>query len=117
MTKEEVFEIAKFAGFTINGGRIESPYIGGSDLGCLLMMVISTAAANERKKLLAENSYLGEQLQAYILAEREACAKVCDEIADRAMKKGYTVKGETFIDGFGDGAGSCAAEIRTRGEE
>lgn len=28
-----IFEQAKDAGFTVTGGRIESPYIGGSDIG------------------------------------------------------------------------------------
>ena len=28
-----IIELAKEAGFIINGGRIESPYIGGSDIG------------------------------------------------------------------------------------
>ena len=49
--------------------------------------------------------------------EREACAKVCDENAAKAEANGYTCKGETFIDGFGDGSGACAAAIRARGEK
>ena len=47
-------------------------------------------------------------------AEREACAKECDYWAKQAEERGYTCKGETHIDGFGDGAASCAAAIRSR---
>lgn len=49
-------------------------------------------------------------------AEREACAKECDVISAMAEANGYTCEGETFIDGWGDAAGSCAAAIRARGE-
>ena len=42
----------------------------------------------------------------------EEAAKVCDEHAAKAEANGYTVKGETFIDGFGDGSCACAAAIR-----
>lgn len=76
---------------------------------------------DERKKLLAETPYLGEQLQEYIdraiAAEREACAKECDYWAKQAEERGYTCKGETHIDGFGDGAAACASAIRARGEK
>lgn len=118
MTQDEIIQLAREAGFSVmtDASKLEDVLCVGRHPDSLKLFA-ELVAAKEREKLLAENSYLGEQLQAYILAEREACAKVCDEIADRAMKKGYTVKGETFIDGFGDGAGSCAAEIRTRGEK
>lgn len=85
-----IFEQAKDAGFTVTGGRIESPYIGGSDIGQRL-----------------------KEFAALVRAESlEEAAKVCDEHAAKAEANGYTVKGETFIDGFGDGSCACAAAIR-----
>jgi hypothetical protein len=58
-----------------------------------------------------------DAIESAVLAEREACAKVCDENAAKAEANGYTCKGETFIDGFGDGSCACAAAIRARGEK
>ena len=49
--------------------------------------------------------YTEEELQAAVLAEREACAKLCDEMAERLVDDGATGV---------DGAGYCAAEIRER---
>ena len=48
--------------------------------------------------------------------EREACAKECDHWVKQAEERGYTCKGETHIDGFGDGSAACAAAIRARGK-
>ena len=46
-----------------------------------------------------------------VLAEREACAKVCDEYAQSKRFDGY------YIEGFADGADVCANAIRARGEK
>lgn len=90
-----MIELAKKAGFTVTGSRIESPYIGGSDISHRLAEFAALVVAHER----------------------EACAKVCDENAAKAEANGYTCKGETFIDGFGDGSCACAAAIRAMGEK
>ena len=49
--------------------------------------------------------YTEEELQAAVLAEREACAKLCDEMAERLIDDGATGV---------DGAEYCAAAIRER---
>lgn len=49
--------------------------------------------------------YTEEDLQAAVLSEREACAKLCDEMAERLVDDGATGV---------DGAGYCAAMIRER---
>lgn len=36
----------------------------------------------------------------------------CDEICQKAMDSGYTTKGATFIDGFGDGACACSCAVK-----
>jgi hypothetical protein len=48
-------------------------------------------------------------IEAVVLAEREACAKVCDEYAQSKRFDGY------YIEGFADGADVCANAIRARG--
>ena len=53
-----------------------------------------------------------ERFAALVRAEAiNETVKVCDAICKKAEEAGYTAQGETFIDGFGDGAGSCRAEI------
>ena len=63
-------------------------------------------AAHEREKateyrLKLENVLAG--CEAAVLAEREACAKVCEDL----IAKGYQLEGELDL---------CAAAIRARGE-
>lgn len=50
-----------------------------------------------------------------IAAEREACAKVCEEECSDPYEdfKNYE---DTHTDGWMDGCNSCAAAIRARGE-
>ena len=66
-----------------------------------------------------------EQIEAVVLAEREACAKVCDEIA---ISNWDAYKGRIepvdrdklynpHIEGMSDGADECAAAIRARSEK
>jgi hypothetical protein len=50
-------------------------------------------------------------IEAAVLAEREACAKVCDGYAHSKRFDGY------YIEGFADGADVCANAIRERGEK
>ena len=78
-----------------------------------------------------EDKFIGfednlERFAALVAAhEREACAKVCDEIA---VKEWDAYKGRTepldkdklynpHIEGISDGADECAAAIRARGEK
>ena len=58
-------------------------------------------------------------------AEREACAKVCEEIENDqwALYKGRPPykgdedgRADTHVHGVSDGAGMCAAAIRARGQ-
>ena len=52
-----------------------------------------------------------DQLRAAVLAERERCAKVCEEIETAAWKE-WKATYNTYHDGRSDGAGECAAAIR-----
>ena len=58
-------------------------------------------AAHEREK---HNSPSWETVDDAIAAEREACAKVCEDL----IAKGYQLEGELDL---------CAAAIRARGEK
>ena len=53
-----------------------------------------------------------ERLRAAVAAEREACAKVCEELREDWLR------GRGRYDEFkGDSAGECAEAIRARGKE
>ena len=49
--------------------------------------------------------------RAAVLAERERCAKVCEEIETASWKE-WKATYNTYHDGRSDGAGECAAAIR-----
>jgi hypothetical protein len=79
--------------------------------------LVSLARADERDKWM-------ERAHIMILGEREACAKVCDDIGEDlwSLYKGrspYTGKEEgradMHVQGKSDGADECAAAIRARG--
>ena len=57
-----------------------------------------------------------EQIEAAVLAEREACAKVCDDEIKSYMSKQYTTDP---LGGYRErfAAEQCAAAIRARGEK
>ena len=57
-----------------------------------------------------EPTFTWQQLQAAVLAEREACAKVC---RNKLLPNPTT---DLFDAGFNRGIGKCAAAIRARGE-
>ena len=77
-----IFEQAKDAGFTVTGGRIESPYIGGSDIGQRL-----------------------KEFAALVRAESlEEAAKVCDD--EQAQLEAMGLDEEAWA------AGYCARQIR-----
>ena len=69
------------------------------------------------------HTFTVEQLDALLAAEREACAKVCDDISEDqwALYKGrppYTgqelERASEYTQGKSDGAEVCAAAIRAR---
>jgi len=53
-------------------------------------------------------------VQQAVLAEREACAEICDRIA---MRYGEDPEMGLYQHGFGDGAEVCRNRIRARGQE
>ena len=71
------------------------------------------------KSYAVEAIYTTDQVEeirrAAILAERERCAKVCDDIENAAWKD-WKASYHTYDDGRSDGAGECAAAIREGGK-
>ena len=105
MTRDDIIRMAREAGFTITGnGRIESPYIGGSCLHYPLSLFAAQVAAAERDKVQAKaNAEWKLMCQKMVAAERESCAKVCDEYAN------YSSNPMNF-------AANCADAIRARSQ-
>jgi hypothetical protein len=79
--------------------------------------------ADERERIIEKNKPEIEKVNAYIkdleqavLAEREACAKVCEEISDSAHAL-WKVDADPTEQGRDIGAEHCAQAIRARGSE
>jgi hypothetical protein len=84
-----------------------------------LERLVALVRADERDKWM-------ERAHTMILGEREACAKVCDDIGEDlwSLYKGrapYTGKEEgradMHVQGKSDGADECAAAIRARSKD
>lgn len=104
MTQDEIIEIAREIGlcrtqFNFNDWIDAGP--STLELVELAKLVEAKATAKEREKLknvaLFDRWY--QELDAAVLAEREACANLCDELGE----KGYVAEG-------------CSKAIRARGE-
>ena len=96
MTQEEITSMAQEAGF-----------VGFDGKNKCLRKFAALVAAHEREKLLnklegVSEKVIYETVKEAVLAEREACAKVCDDYNDNSCAN-Y--------------ADLCAAAIRARGEK
>jgi len=99
MTQDEIIRMAREAGFTdIEATALEYFYQAAFEAG----------AAYEREKLMnvAIFSKWYQELDAAVLAEREACAKVCEPVEGSAYEVGVYKTMQTL-----------AAAIRARGEK
>ena len=120
MTQDEIIAMARDADLICEFSPVIA-WMESTDLTPYLTRFAALVAAHEREKFLnkldgVSEKVIYETVKEAVLAEREACAKECDYWAKQAEERGYTCKGETHIDGFGDGAASCAAALRERGE-
>ena len=89
MTRDEIIRLAREAGFWVDSNGIIN---GGDNAAGLLDFAV----------LVAE-------------AEREACAKLCEEIKC-GMWEGSKKHRDTRLRDASDGAGTCTYAIRARGE-
>ncbi len=102
-TQDEIIEMARLAGFEV---LTPHEWVGYTNsLEAFAKLVAAAAASKEREKLknVAIFDRWYQELDAAVLAEREACAKVCDDI-DKSHW-GCEVK-----------ASWCSDAIRARGE-
>ena len=121
MNREEIIRMAREAGF---GGFLEPNW----DLREELERFAALVAAAEREKLaawmMAQGYATGHgdtvedllkelewQIEERIKNEREACAKVCEELRDDWLR------GLGRYEFMGEGADYCADAIRARGEK
>ena len=104
MTQDEIIRMAR----EIWGERAVLPF---NELERFAALV----AAHEREafKVYVNQVVADREMAVHdaVLAEREACAKVCDEIAEGSEPV------SDYHGGVMDGAGDCAAAIRARGEK
>ena len=89
MTRDEIIRLAREAGFWVDSNGIIN---GGDNAAGLLDFAV----------LVAE-------------AEREACAKLCEEIKC-GMWEGSKKHRDTRLRDASDGAGTCTYAIRARGD-
>lgn len=75
------------------------------------------AAQIENEALKARIARADVELQRAVIAEREACAKVCDSEAARALAnwRGDVPSNQPFWNGAENLVSGCAAAIRARG--
>ena len=93
MTKEEIIRMALEA-----GGYIAELPNGDAWL------------FNDNQKI---EHFFNLAFSAGAVSEREACAKVCDDIENEAYET-YRQKYDTYTEGLADGANACLEAIRER---
>jgi len=94
MTQDEIIEMAKEASFT-NHSTFEKCLVCNPDS---LLHFTNLVAQEVRDRIM-----FGSR-DDWVLAEREACAKLCDELSDKHTWEGCY-------------ADECAQAIRARGEQ
>ena len=99
MTQDEIIEMARFAGITIDSFGFQGGYI--EEFVAFAQLVADKATEEANAKANASWTLMCKKM---VAIEREACAKVCDEID----KRNYIHQ---------DNAAKCAADIRARGEQ
>ena len=109
MTKDDILKLAREAGLCDEEGRDDSSVIIENHLERFAALVIKPWADQlevERKKFKELNDVAALGMQHARADEREACAKVCEEM--RPSKAEYDQR-------FYDGCTFSAAAIRARG--
>ena len=99
MTQDEIIRMAREAGAIQVDGKTA---FYTDDIEHFAALV----AAHERNRLAWTQEHWTEYEHAIAAAEREACAKMCEEIG-----------GSIYVSGRSQGADFCAAAIRSRGEK
>lgn len=104
MTQDEIIEMARFAGITIDSFGFQGGFIEEFVVFAKLVAEKATEEANARA-----NASWTLMCKKMVAIEREACAKVCDDKHD-------TWRWDNEPDSA-SGPRDCAAAIRARGEQ
>ena len=105
LSKDEIIRMAREAGI---GALTE---YGKEALERFAALVAENTGIKQQREIVRLKAIIEEQAngaQNLVLAEREACAKLCDEVEMRFGRDGDDL--EQY------GANQCAAAIRARGE-
>ena len=110
MTQEDILRMAREAGFYTNHGTV---FVNGCDIGADMCRFAALVAAAERERIISANapeierinSHIKE-LEAAVMAERKACAKVAEQWGQDIRVESWDLAGK-----------DCAAAIRARGNK
>ena len=112
MTQDEIIRMAREAGF-----KLGTSWYGGVSM---LERFAALVAAHEREvyagrvEVLIQKQF--DECEAAVLAEREACAKVCEELSERYLERCKNFFDERYA-AAEVAATECAAAIRARSEK
>jgi DNA-binding IclR family transcriptional regulator len=107
MTRDEIIQMAREAGFTVSlGSPAPEKHVRFYALATAKEREARQAAQIENEELKARLARADLEQQRAVLAEREACAKVCDGVYHQHIGPEY---GEVRY-----GIAACAAAIRAR---
>jgi hypothetical protein len=98
--------MAREAGFMLRAESVKGQSDWWECFDEAIEKLVALARADERDRAMREN--------AYVQAEREACAKVCESEAEMFKSCAYGANDGRY-DWKEDGARDCAAAIRARG--
>ena len=104
MNREDIIRMAQEAGFSIDD------LYPNASIKEIERFAILVASFTWREQALSEVQKVGqviEELQAAVLAEREACAKVCEEMRTYVGRNNAVTQSS---------AQDCATAIRARGQ-
>ena len=121
MTQDEIIRMAREAGFAPSSSYTVLPMKDYASHGISyeLEHFAALVAAHERERIMNEplTKAMWERFESEVrAAEREACAKVCDDEIKSYMSKQYTTDP---LGGYRErfAAEQCAAAIRSRSEK
>jgi hypothetical protein len=102
----DTIDMAREAGFMLRAESVKGQSDWWECFDEAIEKLVALARADERDRAMREN--------AYVQAEREACAKVCESEAEMFKSCAYGANDGRY-DWKEDGARDCAAAIRARG--
>jgi hypothetical protein len=116
MTTDDIIRMAREAGFYGSEILGEHDYDVVGLIADLERFAALVTAAKEKEVLDRLAPVISIAVSKAMIAEREACAKLCDELATQAHKD-WKAKYNPHDDGRSDGMYECFEAIRARGHK